>query len=137
MDLSRTYIDWARRNLALNGFSGRDHELVQADCIDWLDKARAYRGRFGLIFVDPPSFSTSKRMQSTFDVQRDHVALLRAALPLLSDDGELVFSTNLRRFRLDSDALADLEIEDISAATIPRDFARNPHIHPCRRIRRR
>ena len=137
VDMSRTYIDWARRNLALNGLSGRDHELIQADCLDWLANARAYHGRFGLIFIDPPTFSTSKRMQGTFDVQRDHVDLVRAALPLLAPDGELIFSNNRRRFRLDAAALADLDIRDISAETIPRDFARSPTIHHCWRIRRR
>jgi 23S rRNA (guanine2445-N2)-methyltransferase / 23S rRNA (guanine2069-N7)-methyltransferase len=136
VDMSRTYIDWARRNLSLNGYSGRDHELIQADCIDWLHKARAYHGYFGLILLDPPSFSTSKRMQGTFDVQRDHVELIYTAMDLLSADGELIFSNNLRRFRLDSEALADLQLEDISAATIPRDFARHPNIHHCWRIRR-
>ena len=135
VDMSRTYCEWARRNLALNGYSGRDHELIQADCIDWLHNARAYRGYFGLIFLDPPSFSASKRMQGTFDVQRDHVDLIRATMALLDSDGELIFSNNLRRFRLDSDALDDLDIDDISAETIPRDYSRNPHIHQCWRLR--
>ena len=135
VDMSRTYCDWARRNLALNGLIGRDHSVIQADCVDWLRNARAWHGHFDLIFIDPPSFSTSKRMQGTFDVQRDHVRLLRDALPLLADGGELIFSNNLRRFRLDRDALADLTIDDITAETIPRDFARNPRIHHCWRIR--
>ncbi len=137
LDMSRTYCDWARRNLALNGFVGRDHELIQADCLDWVRNARAYRGRFGLIFLDPPTFSTSKRMEGTFDVQRDHVALIRDAVALLAPDGELIFSNNLRRFRMDKDALPGLEIEDITRETIPKDFARNPRIHNCWRIRRR
>ena len=139
VDLSRTYVDWARQNLALNGCSGRDHQLIQADCLAWLANARAYRGRFGLIFLDPPTFSSSKRMHGTFDVQRDHAELLRGALALLASDGELIFSTNRRRFRLDTDRLdpdGSLSIQDISAATIPRDFARNPHIHRCWRISR-
>jgi 23S rRNA (guanine2445-N2)-methyltransferase / 23S rRNA (guanine2069-N7)-methyltransferase len=144
VDLSRTYVDWARQNLALNGFTGRDHQLIQADCLEWLANARAYRGRFGLIFLDPPTFSTSKRMWGTFDVQRDHVALIRGALTLLAPDGVLLFSTNRRRFRLDTSALAAadgptsrLHIEDISAATIPRDFQRNPQVHKCWRLEQR
>lgn len=140
VDMSRTYVDWARRNLALNDFSGRDHQLIQADCLDWLASARAYRGRFGLIFLDPPTFSSSKRMRESFDVQRDHVALIQDSLQLLAPEGELIFSNNRRRFRLDLDALdprGELDVEDISAASIPRDFARNPHIHGCWRIRRR
>ncbi len=139
VDLSRTYVDWARQNLARNGFTGRDHQLIQADCLEWLAQARAYRGRFGLIFLDPPTFSRSKRMQDTFDVQRDHVSLIHNALALLAPDGELIFSTNRRRFQLDTDALdagRALQVVDISAATIPRDFARNPHIHRCWRMRR-
>ncbi len=148
VDLSRSYLNWAQRNLALNGFSGRDHQLIQADCLDWLADARAHRGRFGLIFLDPPTFSSSKRMRGTFDVQRDHPGLIQGALSLLAPDGELIFATNRRRFRLDVDALdqairregrsdSRLDIRDISAASIPRDFKRSPHIHQCWWLRRR
>jgi 23S rRNA (guanine2445-N2)-methyltransferase / 23S rRNA (guanine2069-N7)-methyltransferase len=136
VDMSRTSIEWARRNLALNGYSGRDHAFIQADCIDWLRKARADHSDFGLILLDPPSFSTSKRMHGTFDVQRDHVELIRAAMNVLTSDGELIFSNNLRRFRLDHQALADVHIEDISPQTLPRDFLRNPRIHQCWRLRK-
>lgn len=136
VDLSKTYLDWARRNLALNGFTGHDHQLIQANCLEWLEQARAYRGHFGLIFLDPPTFSSSKRMDGTFEVERDQVRLIRATLALLAPDGELIFSTNKRRFKLDEEALSNLAIEDISAQTIPKDFARHPHIHRCWRIRR-
>lgn len=135
LDMSRTYLDWARRNLALNGIEGHKHELVQADCLQWLEQA-AGRRRFGLIFLDPPSFSTSKRMDGTLDVQRDHVALIRNTLRLLEPDGVLIFSTNLRRFRMDGEALSDLELEDISRATLPKDFSRNPRVHACWRIQK-
>lgn len=136
VDLSRTYLDWAARNLALNGFNAAAHRLVQADCLRWL--ARPAKGsRYGLIFLDPPSFSTSRRMHETLDIQRDHVALIRASLAHLSTDGELIFSTNRRRFRLDEAALAELQCEDLTAATLPRDFARTPRIHQCWRMRRR
>jgi 23S rRNA (guanine2445-N2)-methyltransferase / 23S rRNA (guanine2069-N7)-methyltransferase len=136
VDMSRTYLDWARRNLALNGFDGRSHhELVQADVFTWLREERDRR--YGLIFLDPPTFSTSKRMQGTLDIQRDHVHLIEAAANLLEPGGDLLFSCNFRRFRLDTEALAGYDIEDLSAATIPRDFARNPRIHQCFRLRRR
>ena len=134
VDLSRTYLDWARRNLELNGCGGRQHRLVQANTLEWLEQA-AGRHRFGLIFLDPPSFSTSKRMQGTFDVQRDHVRLIKATARLLEPDGLLVFSNNRRRFSMDRAALPELFIEDISRATLPRDFERNPRIHNCWRIR--
>ncbi len=134
VDLSPVYLDWAKRNLALNGFSGPQHEFVRADCLEWLQRERR---RFDLVFLDPPTFSTSKRMEATFDVQRDHVPLLRTAATLLAPDGVLIFSNNNRRFKMDHEALPELQIEDISRRTIPRDFERNPRIHNCWRIIRR
>jgi 23S rRNA (guanine2445-N2)-methyltransferase / 23S rRNA (guanine2069-N7)-methyltransferase len=130
VDLSRGYLDWARDNLALNGYAGPRHRLLQEDVLAWL-RAGGDGRRYGLVFLDPPSFSSSKRMQGTLDVQRDHVELLRSAARLLAPEGELVFSTNLRRFRLDAPALAEFELQDISRATLPRDFARNPRIRQC------
>ena len=135
VDLSRTYLDWARQNLELNGVQGPRHELIQADCAPWLEQA-AGRREFDLIFLDPPSFSTSKRMQGTLDVQRDHVALIKQATRLLTPEGILMFSTNLRPFTLDLDGLQGLLVEDISRATLPRDFERNRRIHRCWKIRK-
>ncbi|MCH8505605.1 MAG: bifunctional 23S rRNA (guanine(2069)-N(7))-methyltransferase RlmK/23S rRNA (guanine(2445)-N(2))-methyltransferase RlmL [Ectothiorhodospiraceae bacterium] len=134
VDLSRTYLDWAARNLRLNGITGGQHRLLQADCREWLMK---YRGEpYDMIFLDPPSFSNSKRMDGTLDVPRDHVALIDYAARALSPDGLLVFSTNLRRFRLDESALEALQVEDRSAWSIPRDFRRNQRIHRCWFIRK-
>jgi 23S rRNA (guanine2445-N2)-methyltransferase / 23S rRNA (guanine2069-N7)-methyltransferase len=129
VDMSRTYLDWAARNLALNGFQGDRHELIQADCIEWLQDAVENNWRYDLIFLDPPTFSTSKRMKATLDIQRDHVDLIHDCLDLLTPEGVLVFSTNHRKFRLDATALADYRIEDISRKTLPKDFERNPRIH--------
>jgi 23S rRNA (guanine2445-N2)-methyltransferase / 23S rRNA (guanine2069-N7)-methyltransferase len=132
VDMSKTYLQWARRNLALNGLAGPAHGFVQADCLAWLEEqSRTSSQRYGLIFVDPPTISRSKRMQREFDVQRDHVALLQAAGRLLAPGGTLVFSNNYQRFRIDATALADFVVEDISRATIPEDFRRNPRIHAC------
>jgi 23S rRNA (guanine2445-N2)-methyltransferase / 23S rRNA (guanine2069-N7)-methyltransferase len=131
VDQSPTYLDWAQRHLELNGIRGRQQRLIQADCLNWLDKTRE---RFDLIFLDPPTFSNSKRMATTFDVQRDHVKLLRQAVQRLDNGGILIFSTHSRRFKLDQEALADLAIEDITHRTIPKDFARNPRIHQCWRM---
>ena len=133
VDLSRTYLDWLKRNLALNGQDSPAHRVERADCRAWL---RQDRGSYDLIFLDPPSFSNSKRMDGTLDVQRDHVDLIREALARLAPDGTLVFSTNLKRFRLDRDALADVAIEDRSQWSIPKDFARSKRIHQCFFIRR-
>ena len=138
VDMSRTYLDWAKRNLALNGLAGPAQGFVQADCLDWLrEDVQEHRRPYGLIFLDPPTHSRSKRMSRDFDVQRDHVELLRLAARLLEPDGTLVFSSNFQRFKLDAGALPELEIRDITPETIPPDFARNPRIHHCFLISRR
>jgi 23S rRNA (guanine2069-N7)-methyltransferase / 23S rRNA (guanine2445-N2)-methyltransferase len=131
VDLSNTYLDWAHENLLLNGFRGENHELYRADCLAWLEEQEPRGARFDLIFLDPPTFSNSKRMEGVLDVQRDHVGMIRRSLKLLRPGGRLVFSTNYTRFKLDAEALADLAIEDISAATIPKDFERHARIHKC------
>ncbi len=135
VDMSNTYLDWAHDNLLLNGFGGPEHELERADCLQWLESQAVWGPRFDLAFVDPPTFSNSKRMEGVLDVQRDHVGMIRRTLRVLRPGGRLVFSTNYTRFQLDAGALADLCVEDISAATIPKDFERNPRIHRCFVIR--
>lgn len=137
VDLSNTYLDWAHDNLVLNGFGGREHQMHRADCLEWVAGQEAGGARFDLIFVDPPTFSNSKRMEGVLDVQRDHVGMIRRSLSLLRPAGRLVFSTNYTRFKLDSASLADVDVEDISARTLPKDFERNPHIHRCFVIRAR
>jgi 23S rRNA (guanine2445-N2)-methyltransferase / 23S rRNA (guanine2069-N7)-methyltransferase len=134
VDLSRTYIDWTRRNLELNGYGDpRRHHLVQEDVLAWLEGP--LDERFDLIFLDPPTLSRSKRMRAEFDLQRDHVHLIRTVLPRLAPQGLLLFSNNFRKFRLDSAALADFDVQDVSAATTPKDFARDARIHQCFEIR--
>jgi 23S rRNA (guanine2445-N2)-methyltransferase / 23S rRNA (guanine2069-N7)-methyltransferase len=134
VDMSNTYINWAKKNLALNISQG-EHEFIQADCLEWLEnEANQPSKHYDLIFLDPPTFSNSKRMDQAFDIQTDHVQLINHAVSLLSPGGVLYFSTNFRRFKIDTQALSDLIVEDISAATIPEDFARNPKIHYCWRI---
>lgn len=140
VDLSLTYLDWARRNLALNGFSGPEHGFVRADCLQWLTQAPRPRGRvrpggaYDLIFLDAPTFSNSKSMTATLDIQRDHVGLVRAAADLLSPEGIMIFSTNFRRFKLDPALALEFEVADITKQTMPPDFARNPRIHTSFRI---
>ncbi|MDF3029553.1 MAG: hypothetical protein K0R03_111 [Moraxellaceae bacterium] len=134
VDLSPTYLDWARRNFALNGLAEANHFFEQADCMRWLKDCEY---EFDLMFIDPPTFSNSKRTTDVFDVQRDHVQLIRLAMRLLRDGGTLYFSNNFRKFRLDVEALDEFSIEDISRETIGFDFERNPTIHRCWMIRHR
>ncbi|BCT91281.1 ribosomal RNA large subunit methyltransferase K/L [Lysobacter helvus] len=133
VDLSGTYLQWLSDNLQENGIGGGRHRLVQADAMQWL---LSDRGHYDVIFCDPPTFSNSARA-ADFDVQKEHVRMLRAAIARLAPGGALYFSNNYRRFKLDTEALADVaEIEDISPATIPPDFARDARIHRCWRLRR-
>lgn len=133
VDLSKTYLDWARRNLALNGFSEKQR-LIQADVVAWLAEDR---GEYDLIFIDPPTFSNSKRMEGVFDVQRDHVQLLDMAMARLAPGGVLYFSNNFRKFQLDPVLAERYAVEEISASTLDADFARNPKIHRAWRLQAR
>ena len=127
VDLSTTYLDWAAQNFRANSLTKECHELLQADCREWLTQARA--ASWDLIFLDPPTFSNSKRMEGVLDTQRDHLALIEQCMRLLAPGGLLVFSTNAQRFKLDDSVGQRWAVEDISAATIPFDFKGNPRIH--------
>jgi len=130
VDMSRTYLEWAERNLRLNGLTGRQHRLMQADCLSWL---RDSDEQFDLIFIDPPTFSNSKRMEESFDVQRDHLLLMKDLKRLLRKGGTIMFSNNKRGFKMDLAGLAELQLnaQEITAKTQSQDFARNRQIHNC------
>ena len=139
VDLSNTYLDWADRNMRLNGFTGRNHEFVRADVRRWISEQRETRNRWDLIFCDSPTFSNSSKMGNrTFDVQRDHTELIIGLSRLLTRQGEAIFSCNLRTFKPDIEGLAraGVVLTDITAQTIPEDFARNPRIHKCYLVKR-
>jgi 23S rRNA (guanine2445-N2)-methyltransferase / 23S rRNA (guanine2069-N7)-methyltransferase len=128
VDMSRTYINWGRDNFSLNNMDPDAHPFVQADCLQWL---KDDKGEYDIIFMDPPSFSNSKRMEGVLDIQRDHVDLIRMAMERLAPGGTLIFSCNLRKFEMEYDALSDLDVKDVSAKSIPSDYARRPNIHVC------
>lgn len=130
VDMSKTYIEWAKENLKLNVPIGRQHSFEQADCLQWIRKSQE---SYDLIFIDPPTFSNSKRMEQTFDVQRDHIELMKDLKRLLRPDGTIVFSNNKRHFKMDLEQLKELGLTatNISAKTLPMDFARNKQIHNC------
>jgi 23S rRNA (guanine2445-N2)-methyltransferase / 23S rRNA (guanine2069-N7)-methyltransferase len=135
VDLSNTYLDWAERNLELNRLSSPRHELIRMDVLKWLHEPRKrFDKPFDLIFLDPPTFSKSKSMTGTFDVQRDHADLIEATLRLLSPGGTLYFSTNLRNFRLDEERWQRFAPFNLTPQTIDPDFQRNSKIHCCWRF---
>lgn len=138
VDMSQTYLDWARRNMQHCGFTGPEHHFVRADVLSWVEQQVAgscsAEGLYDVVFLDPPTFSNSKTMgQRTWDIQRDHVQLLAQVIRLVAPGGTIVFSGNLRSFKLDEQAVSalGLTIENITAQTIPEDFSRNPRIHFC------
>jgi 23S rRNA (guanine2445-N2)-methyltransferase / 23S rRNA (guanine2069-N7)-methyltransferase len=135
VDMSNTYLNWAQRNFELNGLSPDRNGLVQADCRVWLQEANRSRDRYDLIFIDPPTFSNSKRMEGVFDVERDHPEFIDGCVRLLASGGLIVFSTNSQRFRLDESLSQRYDVRDISARTLPKDFERNPRIHRCFEVR--
>ncbi|KEI72166.1 50S rRNA methyltransferase [Endozoicomonas elysicola] len=132
VDLSNTYLGWARKNLLLNGMVDRKHRLEQADCVEWLKQEKR---QYDLIFMDPPTFSNSKRMRDVFDVQEVHVELINLAMARLRKGGVLYFSNNFRRFQLAGELSQQFTVEEITASTIDRDFQRRPGIHRCWSIR--
>lgn len=136
VDLSSTYLDWARRSMELNGLVGARHAYLRADALEWLEsgKGGSRRAGYDIVVCDPPSFSNSKRMREVLDVQRDHPRLIRGARALLAPGGTLYFSTNLRSFKMDERVREETGAEDITASTVPPDFARTPRVHSCWRI---
>ena len=130
VDMSNTYLNWAEQNLLLNDIEGKQHKLIQADCLQWLEKCDR---QFDLIFVDPPTFSNSKRMEDSWDVQRDHIKLMKNLKRILRPNGTIVFSNNKRGFKMDFAKLEELGLSavEISHKTLPLDFERNKQIHNC------
>jgi 23S rRNA (guanine2445-N2)-methyltransferase / 23S rRNA (guanine2069-N7)-methyltransferase len=134
VDLSATYLAIAERNLGLNGIDPRRHRLLRADVRTFVEREPA--GAYDLVLLDPPTFSRSKRMEGTFDLQRDHPALLTAVLRLIAPGGVLLFSTHRRGFRLAVDLPPEFSIADVTARTLDPDFQRPPPPHRCWRIDR-
>lgn len=133
VDMSRTYTQWAERNLGHNGFAaGRAHRLVTQDCFQFLAEAGQRREQYDLVVCDPPTFSNSSRMKrGHFEVEEDHPELINACLRLLTPGGVLFFSTNSRRFKLGETAVpAPWSARELTPQTIPEDF-RNQRIHRC------
>jgi len=126
VDMSNTYIDWAAKNFQLNHINRRQHLLVQADCLEWLKNNTE---KFDCILLDPPSFSNSKRMQGTLDIERDQVELITHTMNHLNHDGQLIFVTNKQKFKLDAALIKKFVIENITMRTMPDDFKRYKAIH--------
>ncbi|WP_231757179.1 bifunctional 23S rRNA (guanine(2069)-N(7))-methyltransferase RlmK/23S rRNA (guanine(2445)-N(2))-methyltransferase RlmL [Microbulbifer elongatus] len=138
VDLSKTYQAWGQRNFRENGMDPYRHQLIEADCLQWLKAAQDNRrGHYDVIFLDPPTFSNSAKMQGILDIQRDHPDLIRQCMALLNSGGVLLFSNNLRSFKMDAEIQAAFAVENLSAKLLDKDFQRNPKIHNVWEIRAR
>lgn len=133
VDMSNTYLDWSAKNFELNEIFGENHEFIRANCIEWLKEQHK---TYDLIFLDPPSFSNSKKMEDDFNIQDDHATLIHQTMHSLKPDGVLIFSNNFRRFKLDFESLKSYQIENLTDQSIPLDFKRNKKIHNCWKITR-
>ena len=134
IDMSNTYLDWAQRNFDLNSLRAGKHKLLRADCLKWLETEGE---QYDVIFLDPPTFSNSKKMDAVLDIQRDHGDLIRACMAKLASGGTLVFSNNFRKFKMDELTLRQFDCENITPKTLDVDFERNPRIHNVWLITRR
>jgi 23S rRNA (guanine2069-N7)-methyltransferase / 23S rRNA (guanine2445-N2)-methyltransferase len=132
IDMSNSYLEWAGRNFALNGLDLKQHQLLRADCLEWLEREQ---GAFDLVFLDPPTFSNSKKMEQVLDIQRDHGALIGHAMAVLAPGGTLVFSNNFRKFSMDQAVLQNWQVEAITEQTFDPDFQRDQKLHNCWLIR--
>lgn len=128
LDASNTYLEWARKNMEINGFSRSEHRYIRDNCLNWLKFSRQ---SYDLIFLDPPTFSNSKTYGTAFSVLTDHAGLIRSCMKLLRPEGKLIFSNNFRSFIMDEEIEAVFKVRNITKQTIPFDFERNPRIHHC------
>ncbi len=119
VDMSKTYLDWGKRNFELNAIDVNNHKFIQENCLEFLESDHR---RYDLIFLDPPTFSNSKRMDDTFDVERDQENLVNLCMKRLHPDGILYFSNNKRKFKFASILYEYFEVKDITFSTIPEDF---------------
>jgi 23S rRNA (cytosine1962-C5)-methyltransferase len=121
VDLSKTYLDWARKNMQLNGFDDLiKYKFIQADVLKYLEKVE--ENYFDIVILDPPTFSNSKRMEDILDIQRDHVKLINDCLRSLRAGGKIYFSTNYKKFEMDKASIKSSSIKDITKQTTPFDF---------------
>jgi 23S rRNA (guanine2445-N2)-methyltransferase / 23S rRNA (guanine2069-N7)-methyltransferase len=130
VDMSRNYLEWAEKNFILNKVNLNNHQFIREDCLEWLKSAVEQQQTFDLIFLDPPTFSNSKKMEADFDVQTDHVWIIESCLKLLNKGGELIFSNNFQKFNMLVESSDQLLVKEITKQTASPDFSRN-NLHRC------
>ncbi len=131
VDLSANYLKWAQQNMELNGFAGGKSRFIRSDAAAFLKEAGERKKRYGIIVLDPPTFSNSRRMDGTFDIQRDYAGMINRCTSLLERDGAIFFSTNYKKFHFDPGRLRGVRSRDITPLTIDIDFSRKRKPHRC------
>jgi 23S rRNA G2069 N7-methylase RlmK/C1962 C5-methylase RlmI len=132
IDLSSNYLEWAQRNMSINGFHGEQHQFIRSDGREFFETIPAVE-TYDLAIVDPPTFSNSKRTEDDWNIQHHYDELLNRLLLRMKPNGVIFFSTNFRRFKFDESLVRATQIHEISRQTVPEDF-RNKRIHRCWRI---
>ncbi|TQV75601.1 bifunctional 23S rRNA (guanine(2069)-N(7))-methyltransferase RlmK/23S rRNA (guanine(2445)-N(2))-methyltransferase RlmL [Aliikangiella marina] len=130
VDMSKTYLEWAKRNFKLNKINLNNHFFIREDCTAWLAEAVERNEKYDLIFLDPPTFSNSKKMESHFDIQNDHSALIEQSIKLLNPGGKIFFSNNFQKFEMAVSSCSDFKVQEITKQTTTPDFYRRP-LHRC------
>ncbi|HEY1079989.1 MAG TPA: class I SAM-dependent methyltransferase [Bdellovibrio sp.] len=133
VDMSQTYLRWAQDNFELNNLPLAEHSFINADVLEWL-RSQSKTPTFDMIFLDPPTFSNSKKMEDVFEVEKDQEFLVEACMQMLTPGGILYFSNNKRKFKLSENILAKYLVKDLSEESIPQDF-HDKKIHVCFEIR--
>lgn len=133
VDTNQTYLQWAKKNMAINGFPLKNHQFVRQDCLAWLKETRE---QFDLIFLDPPTFSNTKKKGRLFNLQKQHILLITLCMKHLNKNGLLIFSNNYKRFKLDLPALDHYRVTDLHKRTLPEDFKRRAGMYHCWQIER-
>ncbi len=131
VDLSVNYNRWAEKNLNLNGFADKKYTFTASDTAVWLSNAQKSKKKYDIIIVDPPTFSNSRKMEGTFDIQRDYASLLKACLLILSMDGYIIFSTNFTKFHFDPGRFQNIHSKEITNITIDEDYSKKRKPHRC------
>ena len=131
VDLSVNYNKWAEKNLLANGFANKDYVFHSSDTADFLSNERKNWKKYDIIIIDPPTFSNSRKMEGTFDIQRDYVSLIKVCLDLLDKEGYIIFSTNYTKFHFDPSRFKNIQLKNITNTTIDEDFSKKNKPHRC------
>jgi len=137
VDLSVNYNNWAEKNLLENGFINKDYRFHSSDTADFLSNERKNWKKYDIIIVDPPTFSNSRKMEGTFDIQRDYVSLIKVCLDLLDKEGYIIFSTNYTKFHFDPSRFKNIQLKNITNTTIDEDFSKKNKPHRCWKIEKK